>query len=80
MIGERVTGRRVIDLDSFCSRRRRDPRHAALTAHLFEQSGWNPHDFVGYRCDTTFPIWLAHYNFNTHFNEPRPAAEPEPHG
>jgi hypothetical protein len=55
-------------------------QHAALTAHLFEQSGWNPHDFVGYRCDTTFPIWLAHYNFNTHFNEPRPAAEPEPHG
>lgn len=37
------------------------PRHTELTQHLFEQSGWDPEDFVGYRCDVPYPIWRAGY-------------------
>ena len=37
------------------------PRHPELTARLFELSGWNPNDFVGYRCEVHYPIWQAQY-------------------
>jgi hypothetical protein len=37
------------------------PRQGELTARLFEHTGWQPGDFVGYRCDEAFPIWGAAY-------------------
>lgn len=36
-------------------------RHEELTAHVFERVGWNPAEFVGYRCDTAYPVWRAGY-------------------
>ena len=39
----------------------RIPGHAALTAHVFERAGWDPTEFVGYRCDVEYPIWRAGY-------------------
>jgi hypothetical protein len=36
-------------------------RHAELTACLFESTGWNPEDFVGYRCNIEYPICYAQY-------------------
>lgn len=36
-------------------------RHAALTAHIFELAGWDPNEFIGYRCHHLMPIWQAGY-------------------
>ncbi len=36
--------------------------HARVTSYLFEKAGWDPQDYVGYRCETPYPIWLAFYN------------------
>ncbi|MFG0328081.1 MAG: hypothetical protein ACF8SC_12535 [Phycisphaerales bacterium JB037] len=35
--------------------------HAALTRHVFTQLGWDPDDFVGYRCDEEYPQWGCDY-------------------
>lgn len=37
------------------------PRHAALTAHLFELAGWDPSEFCGFRCDEAMPLWNSVY-------------------
>jgi hypothetical protein len=37
------------------------PRHADLLGDVLGQVGWDAHDFVGYRCDTTYPVWRAAY-------------------
>lgn len=37
------------------------PRHAELSAVYFEQIGWNPDDFVGFRCEVRYPVWRAGY-------------------
>lgn len=34
-------------------------RHAELTRHCFDHVGWNPDEFVGYRCEVAFPAWRA---------------------
>jgi len=36
-------------------------RHAALTAHVFGVLGWDPDEFVGYRCDESYPQWGCDY-------------------
>lgn len=37
------------------------PRHLELTSHIFSEAGWDPEEFIGYRCDVMFPIWQAAY-------------------
>ncbi len=37
------------------------PRMGELTARLFAQMGWEPGEFVGYRCEVDFPLWRAGY-------------------
>ena len=37
------------------------PRMSALIARVFELLGWPRDAFVGYRCETTYPIWRAGY-------------------
>lgn len=44
-------------------------RHAELIQSLFEQGPWNPNDFVGYRCEETYPIWRAGYRFELDFSD-----------
>lgn len=36
-------------------------RHPELTRTLFERVGWNPGEFVGFRCEVEYPIWRAGY-------------------
>lgn len=37
------------------------PGHADLCRVTFERIGWNPSEFVGFRCEVAFPIWRAGY-------------------
>ncbi len=37
------------------------PRMVELTARTFEQLGWNSAEFVGYRCEVTYPVWRSGY-------------------
>ena len=37
------------------------PRQADMIGHALSQLGWNPADFVGYRCEAMHPIWRAGY-------------------
>lgn len=36
-------------------------RQRALQAHVFEQAGWDPSDFVGYRTVVDHPLWGCRY-------------------
>lgn len=36
-------------------------RHAELTSAMFEEVGWPAEEFIGYRCETAFPLWRAGY-------------------
>lgn len=36
-------------------------RQPDLLAHVLGQIGWDADEFVGYRCETLFPIWRAAY-------------------
>lgn len=36
-------------------------RHPELTRTLFDRVGWNPGEFVGFRCEVEYPIWRAGY-------------------
>jgi hypothetical protein len=37
------------------------PRQAELTAYGFSELGWNPDEFVGFRCESPYPVWRAGY-------------------
>lgn len=37
------------------------PRHAELTRAMFAQAGWDPSEFVGYRCSVEYPVWRSGY-------------------
>ncbi len=37
------------------------PRHAHLTADIFNRLGWEPESFVGFRCEVEYPVWRAGY-------------------
>lgn len=36
-------------------------RHAELTRYFYDHIGWNPEDFLGFRCEVLFPVWRAGY-------------------
>jgi hypothetical protein len=36
-------------------------RHAELLRSVFDQVGWDPDEFAGYRCEVTYPVWRAGY-------------------
>jgi hypothetical protein len=36
-------------------------RYREVAAELFASMGWDPAEFVGYRCDVAYPIWRAAY-------------------
>jgi len=37
------------------------PRQRELATFLFDHLGWDPNDFVGFRCELPHPIWRAGY-------------------
>lgn len=37
------------------------PRHGDFIRHVFHRLGWDPGDFVGYRCEESYPVWGAEY-------------------
>lgn len=37
------------------------PRHRELTALFFDRLGWDPSEFVGFRCEVLYPVWRAGY-------------------
>lgn len=37
------------------------PRHAELSRYFFRHIGWDPEQFVGFRCEVIYPIWRAGY-------------------
>ncbi|MCK4871642.1 MAG: hypothetical protein KAS72_02845 [Phycisphaerales bacterium] len=49
------------------------PRHAELTQYLFDSLGWDPAEFVGYRCRERYPIWSANYVMSFDFSTPENA-------
>ena len=48
------------------------PRHGELTNHFFSRLGWDPGEFVGFRCEVIYPIWRAGYCMSF-----QPAQQPE---
>lgn len=36
-------------------------RQKELTAHVFGEVGWDPAEFIGFRCEVAYPIWRAGY-------------------
>lgn len=53
--------------------------HLRLIRRGFELSGWNPDEFVGFRCDVPYPTWAAAYYMNFDFrSEEGRAAEMGP--
>ena len=43
-------------------------RQQALADHMFEDEGWDPQEYVGFRCDMEFPVWRSGL---CHVMEPR---------
>jgi hypothetical protein len=37
------------------------PHLDELTEHVFTRLGWNPAEFLGYRCEESFPLWGCDY-------------------
>lgn len=37
------------------------PRHRELTTLFFDRLGWDPSEFVGFRCEVLYPVWRAGY-------------------
>lgn len=36
-------------------------RHTELTQYFFDHIGWDPEEFVGFRCEVIYPVWRAGY-------------------
>ncbi|MCA9242718.1 MAG: hypothetical protein KDA32_02090 [Phycisphaerales bacterium] len=45
-------------------------RHPELLRYLFETRGLDPADFVGYRCQASYPMWRTGYRVSLDFGEP----------
>lgn len=45
-------------------------RHGELLRHLFAARDLNPDDYVGYRCQTQFPLWRTGYRMTFDFGAP----------
>lgn len=37
------------------------PRHGELTGLFFDRLGWDPSEYVGFRCEVIYPVWRAGY-------------------
>lgn len=48
-------------------------RYPELLRYGFEHAGWNPDEFVGYRCEIEFPLWRCSYHFLFDFTASEPA-------
>lgn len=48
------------------------PRQEDLIQTALAEEGVNPADFIGYRCETSYPIWQSEYRM--YFEVPRPEA------
>ena len=35
--------------------------HAEMTEYAFAELEWNPMEFIGFRCEVSFPVWRAGY-------------------
>lgn len=46
------------------------PRHAEFVRWMFERLGWNPEEFVGFRCSHTYPLWQCYYEMCFEFGRP----------
>lgn len=44
------------------------PRHAEMSRWIFEQAGWNPAEFTGYRLEVRLPLWSVEHMM--HFPAP----------
>jgi len=50
-------------------------RHAESLAWLFDGLGWDPNQFVGYRCEVTDPLWRVGYLMSFDFTRPDSPSE-----
>lgn len=50
------------------------PRMSALTRTLFNRAELDPNDFVGFRCEVSYPIWRAGYCVSFDFSTPEPGS------
>lgn len=50
-------------------------RHPELLAYLFAKRNLNPAHFVGYRCETPFPMWRTGYRLTFDFGETNAASD-----
>lgn len=48
-------------------------RYTELLRYGFEHAGWNPDEFIGYRCEIEFPLWRCSYHFLFDFSAGEPA-------
>jgi hypothetical protein len=48
------------------------PRATQLVGHLCAAQGWDPDEFVGYRCRVDYPVWGAQYLMSFDFRESEP--------
>jgi hypothetical protein len=37
------------------------PGHADLCRVVFDRVGWEPSEFVGFRCEVAYPVWRGGY-------------------
>lgn len=37
------------------------PRMGELLEHVYSRIGWDPEEFIGYRCEVSYPLWRAGY-------------------
>ncbi len=47
------------------------PRYADLSRRIFELAGWPADEFVGFRCDVSYPIWSGMYYMMFDFSSSR---------
>jgi hypothetical protein len=46
------------------------PRHNELTAHLFDRTDLDLEQFIGHRCDVSYPIWRTGYCMRLDYTPP----------
>lgn len=55
-------------------------RHAELTRFVFAQLGWDAQEYIGYRCEESWPLWNCDYVMTLDYRAtPGPEAESESH-
>ncbi len=46
------------------------PRQGELARFVFNEIGWDPDEFVGFRCDAAYPIWNSAFFMSFDFRDP----------